>query len=60
MLIFQHRLRHQPVQLGPATDEAMDQAALMGGAGLDLGQGRVLCRSDGGKLAISAIQIGRQ
>jgi hypothetical protein len=32
----------------------------MSGAGLDLWQGRVLCRSDGGKLAIRAVQIGRQ
>ena len=60
MLIFLNRLRYQPVQFGAAADKALGQVALMGGAGLDLWQRRVVGGIDCLESAVRALQIGRQ
>ncbi|MNH12372.1 hypothetical protein D3C79_719110 [compost metagenome] len=60
MPILQYRLRHQPVQLGAVADQTVGQGALMGGAGLDLRQRRMLARGDRFQRAIRPLQIGWQ
>ena len=44
VLIVEHRLRHQPVQLGVVADKTAGEGALMGGAGADVRQRSDLLR----------------
>ena len=60
VLIVQHRLRHQPVQLGAVTHEAAGEGALVGGAGADVRQRTVLAGFDRFEGAPRAFQISRQ